>query len=84
LSDNAFADHRGRLLFDVELADVWNGVGPCLALHRAELHQVLLAGVRDVPIRWGHGLRALTVDDEGVTVKFSCATRRGSQHGHQS
>jgi FAD-dependent urate hydroxylase len=66
-----FADHRGRLLFDIEMAGVWNGVGPCLALHRAELHQVLLAGVSDVPIRWGHSLQGLTVDDEGVTVKFS-------------
>lgn len=66
-----FADHRGRLLFDIEMADVWNGVGQCLALHRAELHQVLLAGVGDVPIRWGHSLQAVTVDDEGVTVEFS-------------
>jgi 2-polyprenyl-6-methoxyphenol hydroxylase-like FAD-dependent oxidoreductase len=65
------ADHRGRLLFDIEMADVWNGVGPCLALHRAELHQVLLAGIRDVPIRWGHGPQAVTVDDAGLTVKFS-------------
>jgi FAD-dependent urate hydroxylase len=65
------ADHRGRLLFDIETADMWNGVGPCLALHRAQLHQVLLAGVRDVPIRWGHSPQALTVDDEGVTVNFS-------------
>jgi FAD-dependent urate hydroxylase len=66
-----FADHRGRLLFDIEMADVWNGVGHCMALHRAELHQVLLAGVRGVPIRWGHSLQAVTVDDEGVTVEFS-------------
>ena len=66
-----FADHRGRLLFDIEMADVWNGVGPCLALHRAELHQVLLAGVRDMPIRWGHSPQAVTVDVAGVTVKFS-------------
>jgi FAD-dependent urate hydroxylase len=65
------ADHRGRLLFDIEMADVWNGVGPCLAMPRADLHQVLLAGVCDVPIRWGYSLQALTVDDEGVTVKFS-------------
>ena len=42
------ADHRGRRLFDVETADIWNGVSPCLALHRAQLHQVLLAGVPDV------------------------------------
>ena len=66
-----FADHRGRLLFDIELAGVWHGVGPCLALHRAALHQVLLAGVSDVPIRWGLSLQGLTIDDEGVTVEFS-------------
>ncbi len=65
------ADHRGRLLFDVETDDVWAGVGPCLALPRAQLHQVLLAGVPDVPIRWGHGPHAVTVDEAGVTVTFS-------------
>lgn len=71
------ADHRGRLLFDIEMADVWNGVGACLALHRAQLHQVLLVGARDVPIRWGHSPQAVTVDDAGVTVKFSDG---GSDH----
>jgi 2-polyprenyl-6-methoxyphenol hydroxylase-like FAD-dependent oxidoreductase len=65
------ADHRGRLLFDVETADMWNGVGPCLALHRAQLHQVLLAGIGDVPITWGHSPQAMTVEDQDVTVKFS-------------
>ncbi|MGH8823003.1 MAG: FAD-dependent monooxygenase [Jiangellaceae bacterium] len=62
------ADHRGRLLFDIETADVWNGVGRCLALHRAQLHQVLLAGIGDVPIRWGHSPQALTVNEDGVAV----------------
>lgn len=47
------ADHRGRVLFDVDVAQWWSGVGPCLALHRADLHRVLLAGADDVPIRWG-------------------------------
>jgi FAD-dependent urate hydroxylase len=65
------ADHRGRFLFDVETADLWNGVGPCLALHRTQLHQVLLDGVRDVPIGWASSPQALTVDDGGVTVQFS-------------
>ena len=65
------ADHRGRLLFDIETADLWNDVGPCQALHRATLHQVLVAGAGDVPIRWGQTPRAVTVDDEGVTVDFS-------------
>ncbi|GEL20649.1 hypothetical protein [Pseudonocardia asaccharolytica] len=29
------ADHQGRVLFDVDVDELWNGVGPCLALHRA-------------------------------------------------
>ena len=65
------AFHRGRLLFDIETADLWNGVGPCQALHRATLHQVLVAGAGDVPIRWGQTPRTVTVDDDGVTVEFS-------------
>ena len=65
------ADHRGRLLFDIETADLWNGVGPCQALHRATLHQALVAGAGDVPIRWGQTPRAVTVHDAGVTVEFS-------------
>ncbi|WP_420814418.1 FAD-dependent oxidoreductase [Jiangella ureilytica] len=28
------SDHRGRRLFELELADVWGDVGPCLALTR--------------------------------------------------
>jgi 2-polyprenyl-6-methoxyphenol hydroxylase-like FAD-dependent oxidoreductase len=69
------ADHRGRLLFDVATDEVWAGVGPCLALPRAQLHRVLLAGVPDVPIRWGHGPQAVTVDESGVTVEFSDGVR---------
>jgi 2-polyprenyl-6-methoxyphenol hydroxylase-like FAD-dependent oxidoreductase len=61
-----FADHRGRRLVDVDPADVWRGVGDCTALHRTSLHEVLLGGVGDVPIRWGCGPRAL--EDEGTTV----------------
>ena len=38
-------DPRGRVLVDVDLHRFWGDVGPCLALHRAELHQVLREGV---------------------------------------
>jgi FAD-dependent urate hydroxylase len=31
-------DHRGNLLADIDLAALWGDVGPCLALHRADLH----------------------------------------------
>lgn len=70
------ADHRGRLLADVEVDEVWRGVGPCLALHRAVLHEVLLTGAADVPIRWGQSPRAIDVDrgivdfDNGDTERY--------------
>jgi hypothetical protein len=38
------ADHRGRALFEVDVDQLWDGVGPCLALPRTDLHRVLLAG----------------------------------------
>ena len=49
-------DHRGRLLVDVDLDQLWGDVGPCLALPRAELHQVLR---EDMPVRLGRTVRVL-------------------------
>lgn len=48
-----FLDHRGRVLAEVPLAPFWAGVGPCLALPRQDLHEILLASVPDVRIRLG-------------------------------
>jgi 2-polyprenyl-6-methoxyphenol hydroxylase-like FAD-dependent oxidoreductase len=64
------ADHRGRFLFDFDVDEVWEGVGPSLALHRADLHQVLLAGTEDVPVRWGCSPESVTETDEHVRVDF--------------
>jgi len=69
-----FCDHRGRLLVDVELAEVWDGVGPCLALHRADLQAVLFDGAREVPIRMGVGLRELREHDGTLSVEFGDGT----------
>jgi 2-polyprenyl-6-methoxyphenol hydroxylase-like FAD-dependent oxidoreductase len=65
-----FCDSRGRLLLEVDVAALWNGVGPCLALHRAELHAVLLEGAADVPIRMGVAVRALRERNGSVAVEF--------------
>jgi len=71
------ADHRGRPLFEVDVDALWDGVGPCLALPRADLHRVLLAGIDDVPVRWGRSPHTVTVDgDDGVTVTFRGAQDR--------
>ena len=64
-------DHRGHTLFEVEADELWRGVAPCLALSRADLHQVLLAGVGDVPVRWGESLEAVAFGDAGITVTVS-------------
>jgi FAD-dependent urate hydroxylase len=69
-----FSDHRGRLLVEVDLAELWNGVGPCLALHRADLRAALIDGARDVPIRMGVGVRGLTERNGTVSVEFGDGT----------
>jgi len=69
-----FSGHRGRLLFEVDLDEVWRDVGACLALPHRELHDVLLGGAEGVPIAWGarpvgvevHRGRALVELDDGT------------------
>jgi 2-polyprenyl-6-methoxyphenol hydroxylase-like FAD-dependent oxidoreductase len=49
----AIADARGRVLAGTDLAEIEARVGPSVALHRAALHETLLEGAADVPIRLG-------------------------------
>jgi len=58
-------DHRGRLLADIDLHQLWGEVGPCLALPRADLHQVLR---EDMPVRLGQSVRSLDRLDGPVQV----------------
>ncbi|HYY80711.1 MAG TPA: FAD-dependent monooxygenase [Actinomycetes bacterium] len=60
-------DYRGRLLAEVDVAELWGEVGPCLALPRADLHQVLLEGV---PVRLGRAVATLERPDGPVRVRF--------------
>jgi 2-polyprenyl-6-methoxyphenol hydroxylase-like FAD-dependent oxidoreductase len=60
-------DHRGRLLAEIDLHQLWGGVGPCLALTRAELHEVLRQGV---PVRLGRTVHALERLEGPVQVTF--------------
>jgi FAD-dependent urate hydroxylase len=69
-----FADHQGRLLCEVDVAELWAAVGPCLALRRAELHAVLRDAAAGVPIRLGLAVEALTQRDGGVSVEFRDGT----------
>ena len=60
-------DHRGRLLADIDLARLWDGVGGCVAIEREALHALLRA---DVPVRLGLSVEALE-DGETPRVSFS-------------
>ena len=61
-----FRDRRGRLLVEIDLADAWRGIGPCIALPRSALHGILLDGV---PVRFGRTVRAI-----GDSVTFDDGT----------
>jgi 2-polyprenyl-6-methoxyphenol hydroxylase-like FAD-dependent oxidoreductase len=67
-------DHRGRLLGEIDVAKLWAAVGPCLALGRAELHDVLLHASRDVPIRMGVAVKHLAQHNGVVSVELSDGT----------
>jgi FAD-dependent urate hydroxylase len=69
-----FSDHRGRLLFDVDLADIWGSVGQCVALHRSELHALLLGSPAELPIRMGVQTRGLREQARMVAVEFDDGT----------
>src|SRR5262245_30113630 len=43
------ADHRGRVLIDFDEAGFWGTASPPIALHRRDLHEILLEGAADVP-----------------------------------
>jgi FAD-dependent urate hydroxylase len=60
-------DHRGRLLADIDLCELWEDLGPCLALPRTDLHQILRDGV---PVRLGRTIRSLERTDGPVHVTF--------------
>jgi FAD-dependent urate hydroxylase len=71
------ADHHGRFLFDFDVDEVWQGVGPSLAMHRADLHQVLLAGAKDVPIRWSCSPASIVDAGDDVRVEFDDGSSAG-------
>jgi FAD-dependent urate hydroxylase len=69
-----FSDHHGRLLCEVDVAEFWAAVGPCLALHRAELHALLREAAGEMPIRLGLAVERLAQREGIVAVEFSDGT----------
>ena len=67
-------DHHGRLLAEIDLDGLWGDVGACLALHRADLHQVLRDGVA---VRMGRTIASLEHLDGPVEVTFDDGRQGG-------
>ncbi|MBT3164483.1 FAD-dependent monooxygenase [Streptomyces sp. Vc74B-19] len=61
-------DHRGRPLADFEVGSIWGEVGPCLAITRSELHEVLRGAVDNDVVQYG--TEVTSVADDG-TVTFA-------------
>jgi FAD-dependent urate hydroxylase len=65
---------RGDLLLDVDVADVWAGVGECRALPRADLHRVLVSGAGG-DLRYDTEVRGLEIDSRSAKVDFGDGSR---------
>lgn len=70
-------DHRGRLLAEIDLEALWGDVGPCLALLRADLHEILASHGAPVPVRMGLPVQQLSQQSDAVTVEFADGTTEG-------
>jgi 2-polyprenyl-6-methoxyphenol hydroxylase-like FAD-dependent oxidoreductase len=65
-----FLDHRGSVLADIQLDRIWDGVGACVAMHRAALHEALRQATTQVPVRLGTSVTSLE-DGSAPRVRFS-------------
>ena len=71
MSHQRILDHTGRQLADIELAQMWGGVGPCVGIARGELHRVLLESNVGVRVRLGTSVTGLSQHDDKVHVVFT-------------
>jgi FAD-dependent urate hydroxylase len=69
-----FCDHRGRILADVDLSEVWGEVGPCLALTRPGLHAALRDASDNTRITLGTMVAAMDQGDGVVEVELTDGT----------
>jgi 2-polyprenyl-6-methoxyphenol hydroxylase-like FAD-dependent oxidoreductase len=71
MSHQRVLDHTGRQLLEIELALMWDRVGPCVGITRGELHRVLLESAAGVPVRLGTSVNGLSQHDDKVDVSFT-------------
>jgi 2-polyprenyl-6-methoxyphenol hydroxylase-like FAD-dependent oxidoreductase len=70
-------DHRGRPLADIELDRIWDGVGGCVAIQRAVLHEALSQATAELPVRLG---MAVTAVGEGDAPRVTFADGSSSSY----
>ena len=63
-------DHRGRVLADLDVERFWGGVGTCVAMERAALHEALREATAGVSVRLGVSATGLE-DGDAPRVAFS-------------
>ncbi|MGP3947341.1 FAD-dependent oxidoreductase [Streptomyces sp. 7N604] len=68
-------DHRGRVLADIDMAELWRGTAGCVGITRGDLHAAL-QDIAPVPVRHEVTVVSLKqsddgVHDDGVHVEFS-------------
>ena len=66
-----FFDQQGRQLCETDLTDLWREVGPCLAITRIRLQEILLTAAARVPCRLGVALTGLTQHGHRASVTFA-------------
>lgn len=71
LGRGAITDHRGRELGATDFGLLEPELGPTVALHRAALHDVLLAGAQGVPVALGTSIESLAQHGDGVDVRLT-------------
>jgi len=54
-----YCDQDGEVLCGLDLEELWGKVGPCIAIDRPRLQQILLAGAAAVPCRRGTSVASL-------------------------
>jgi 2-polyprenyl-6-methoxyphenol hydroxylase-like FAD-dependent oxidoreductase len=72
-----FLDHRGRPLAEIDVDRFWIDIGPCVAIHRAALHEALREAAAGVPVALGTSVAAV---EDGDVPRVSLSD--GSQQSY--
>ncbi|MCW5774301.1 MAG: FAD-dependent monooxygenase [Rhodospirillaceae bacterium] len=68
-------DMQGRLIIRFDLAEATQRAKvPAVSIHRADLHEALIAAAAGVPLRLGTTIASLQADADGVNATFSDGT----------